>query len=103
MIRRPPRSTLFPYTTLFRSDEAGEPLARDVRRQESQQRAVGDPIVDQTVAQSPHHVMTSAQSGSVLQIDVVDVEIFAKGARNVPVSAVVVQLGRDGGIRGHGV
>src|SRR3712207_9435730 len=26
MIRRPPRSTLFPYTTLFRSDEEGEPL-----------------------------------------------------------------------------
>src|SRR3712207_8944840 len=24
MIRRPPRSTLFPYTTLFRSQEAGE-------------------------------------------------------------------------------
>src|SRR5438270_12594592 len=24
MIRRPPRSTLFPYTTLFRSDEAVE-------------------------------------------------------------------------------
>src|SRR3989454_2153112 len=24
MIRRPPRSTLFPYTTLFRSPEAGE-------------------------------------------------------------------------------
>src|SRR3712207_8617766 len=43
MIRRPPRSTLFPYTTLFRSDEradnrrGGEPeggggdLARDGR------------------------------------------------------------------------
>src|SRR3712207_8791435 len=26
MIRRPPRSTLFPYTTLFRSD--GEPVTR---------------------------------------------------------------------------
>src|SRR2546429_3518904 len=25
MIRRPPRSTLFPYTTLFRSDFAGNP------------------------------------------------------------------------------
>src|SRR5258705_9977097 len=25
MIRRPPRSTLFPYTTLFRSDHAGGP------------------------------------------------------------------------------
>src|SRR3712207_6916163 len=24
MIRRPPRSTLFPYTTLFRSDDEGE-------------------------------------------------------------------------------
>src|SRR3712207_7431872 len=27
MIRRPPRSTLFPYTTLFRSHELGTPLA----------------------------------------------------------------------------
>src|SRR3712207_7304901 len=26
MIRRPPRSTLFPYTTLFRSDEQGHPI-----------------------------------------------------------------------------
>src|SRR3712207_7479574 len=26
MIRRPPRSTLFPYTTLFRSDDAEGPL-----------------------------------------------------------------------------
>src|SRR3712207_8505490 len=26
MIRRPPRSTLFPYTTLFRSDAGQEPL-----------------------------------------------------------------------------
>src|SRR2546430_5412152 len=36
MIRRPPRSTLFPYTTLFRSehDDAGlrAPLADDPRR-----------------------------------------------------------------------
>src|SRR5256885_12275320 len=30
MIRRPPRSTLFPYTTLFRSlDDAGDDLGRD--------------------------------------------------------------------------
>src|SRR2546430_13582974 len=36
MIRRPPRSTLFPYTTLFRSkirlraqDRTGEPFERD--------------------------------------------------------------------------
>src|SRR3712207_7403274 len=42
MIRRPPRSTLFPYTTLFRSlavrDEAGHPAAA-VRPQH------GEPVV----------------------------------------------------------
>src|SRR3712207_7817301 len=32
MIRRPPRSTLFPYTTLFRSDH------RHVQQQEGRQR-----------------------------------------------------------------
>src|SRR5438067_11001025 len=29
MIRRPPRSTLFPYTTLFRSPGAGNPIDGD--------------------------------------------------------------------------
>src|SRR3712207_8231286 len=28
MIRRPPRSTLFPYTTLFRSEEENRPIGR---------------------------------------------------------------------------
>src|SRR2546430_10073513 len=28
MIRRPPRSTLFPYTTLFRSPRVGAPLVQ---------------------------------------------------------------------------
>src|SRR2546430_7702560 len=33
MIRRPPRSTLFPYTTLFRSQSRREPqLLEDVRQ-----------------------------------------------------------------------
>src|SRR3712207_7514592 len=31
MIRRPPRSTLFPYTTLFRSRDARSPLAHRMR------------------------------------------------------------------------
>src|SRR3712207_7925035 len=53
MIRRPPRSTLFPYTTLFRSalprpDDAGP--ARQADRPDRQQdllgrrRAIGHPI-----------------------------------------------------------
>src|SRR3712207_9384409 len=31
MIRRPPRSTLFPYTTLFRSADAADELAHGLR------------------------------------------------------------------------
>src|SRR2546429_5984218 len=33
MIRRPPRSTLFPYTTLFRSGAEGERVAMDLHRE----------------------------------------------------------------------
>src|SRR5438874_7956986 len=32
MIRRPPRSTLFPYTTLFRSHKTGALATRDLER-----------------------------------------------------------------------
>src|SRR2546425_6930747 len=40
MIRRPPRSTLFPYTTLFRSDSAAERRRGDflARRRHRRQR-----------------------------------------------------------------
>src|SRR5437899_8412461 len=37
MIRRPPRSTLFPYTTLFRSARRGE--AREARRRRRKRRS----------------------------------------------------------------
>src|SRR2546430_9089613 len=40
MIRRPPRSTLFPYTTLFRSVHDEEQDAADVRQRELKQRAI---------------------------------------------------------------
>src|SRR2546430_11738972 len=41
MIRRPPRSTLFPYTTLFRSDGQGQ--CYDVRTR----RPIGAPLPHQ--------------------------------------------------------
>src|SRR5256885_9999886 len=44
MIRRPPRSTLFPYTTLFRSDDAAAHLLdvgpREAVRDRQRQHAV---------------------------------------------------------------
>src|SRR3712207_7010392 len=36
MIRRPPRSTLFPYTTLFRSHQAGRRVALAIGDQDVQ-------------------------------------------------------------------
>src|SRR5256885_16036144 len=43
MIRRPPRSTLFPYTTLFRSDRVRCPYPRDsVPGRGGSREAVGD-------------------------------------------------------------
>src|SRR3712207_8556781 len=51
MIRRPPRSTLFPYTTLFRS--VGEPLVVEAHEMEDRGVEVVDvhPAVDGAEAQ----------------------------------------------------
>src|SRR2546430_9199971 len=46
MIRRPPRSTLFPYTTLFRSQRSAVGDERDIevgQRIESMETAAGEP------------------------------------------------------------
>src|SRR3712207_7268836 len=40
MIRRPPRSTLFPYTTLFRSRNPNEPGGREHRSEHATNRNV---------------------------------------------------------------
>src|SRR5687767_15914191 len=41
MIRRPPRSTLFPYTTLFRSEEHDAPVGLDRARKADSGRPRG--------------------------------------------------------------
>src|SRR3712207_7461098 len=42
MIRRPPRSTLFPYTTLFRSGVVVDPDAEKLARLDAQPRLLGE-------------------------------------------------------------
>src|SRR3712207_8031933 len=42
MIRRPPRSTLFPYTTLFRSTKGIVPVLRELASQGFRGPALGD-------------------------------------------------------------
>src|SRR5256885_16386084 len=54
MIRRPPRSTLFPYTTLFRSIERGKPQqnGRHERMHRTLKHALGkEPAADKAALQ----------------------------------------------------
>src|SRR2546428_7688930 len=55
MIRRPPRSTLFPYTTLFRS-EGAKPHRRAARAPRCHEGAsVGDPVPLAAGSRSEEH------------------------------------------------
>src|SRR5256885_11076845 len=58
MIRRPPRSTLFPYTTLFRSDAQGLGLVRRLGALAPgcvRQRALADAARGESAKRSEEH------------------------------------------------
>src|SRR5258708_9035996 len=59
MIRRPPRSTLFPYTTLFRSSAPGPPgsSSTSTRRRLFSRRPVGRSEEHTSELQSPDHLV----------------------------------------------
>src|SRR3712207_8021941 len=46
MIRRPPRSTLFPYTTLFRSARVGHVLGDVLAAVDARQHEIGPGLAD---------------------------------------------------------
>src|SRR2546427_5159202 len=57
MIRRPPRSTLFPYTTLFRSDLPRRRRAKDrpvARTAQTRQLRLGDSFLPDQTSGRPH-------------------------------------------------
>src|SRR5205085_5491793 len=64
MIRRPPRSTLFPYTTLFRS--IASPKARALSR--SFPEAGSSPIVPRTHRSEEHTSELQSQSNLVCRL-----------------------------------
>src|SRR3712207_8163134 len=63
MIRRPPRSTLFPYTTLFRSLDRQE----DQRPEDEAEPAQGLPGGDQVAARRDQIVQPPVAGGMVLR------------------------------------
>src|SRR3712207_7389161 len=64
MIRRPPRSTLFPYTTLFRSEEEVHPLDRRRALVQGVDLGVADVLLDRVVlreARAAEHLQRARQ------------------------------------------
>src|SRR2546430_11743877 len=59
MIRRPPRSTLFPYTTLFRSEPARAAVAARAGRPERRQEPTS---LDQRLPVTLRHVVDAVRS-----------------------------------------
>src|SRR5438034_9099201 len=69
LIRRPPRSTLFPYTTLFRSSDVFLAVSRDAGRTFGAPRRVNDTIGDARLngEQPPQVALRSEEHTSELQ------------------------------------
>src|SRR2546426_9396255 len=74
MIRRPPRSTLFPYTTLFRSSQEDE---RDERATRVEQQGHEPPVhsTSRTIS-----ISTGMFTGSPVEIEMV-LEVDRKSTR----------------------
>src|SRR3712207_7666115 len=93
MIRRPPRSTLFPYTTLFRSDGAADvPRARRVPGEGARARRLPDvrhrlpPVRRRRLGRSEEHT-SELQSRQYLVCRL----LLEKKKDNYPVDAGIVQ------------
>src|SRR3712207_7191626 len=63
MIRRPPRSTLFPYTTLFRSHQQGHRVRGEQVREPTVGGGAGEDVVPTTGRQLDAGVAPPARGG----------------------------------------
>src|SRR2546430_8730133 len=68
MIRRPPRSTLFPYTTLFRSHDSSQEHQTRQTRQRQLRRAVAFRRVDNARRSEEHTSELQSQSNLVCRL-----------------------------------
>src|SRR3712207_8508001 len=62
MIRRPPRSTLFPYTTLFRSEQ-GKDVVQEEEPREPKDRRSGDRSEQEDAANEAPDAAEPGESG----------------------------------------
>src|SRR5258708_29720036 len=59
MIRRPPRSTLFPYTTLYRSNQINEKILKKIR-EEIINKGREKPKDETAIGHADHDILKSA-------------------------------------------
>src|SRR5256885_13078573 len=96
MIRRPPRSTLFPYTTLFRS-ERDRRLAVGIARGGEGDVGEGEDDAAVRVALEVHHVRLEPEAHAAVataQVEVLDAE---RGGPGILLDALP-ELGADLGV-----
>src|SRR2546426_4299078 len=69
MIRRPPRSTLFPYTTLFRSAVMGTAVATGTNRAvDAANRAIASPLLEDNSIQGAQGILINISGSSSLTL-----------------------------------
>src|SRR2546425_6085244 len=92
MIRRPPRSTLFPYTTLFRSLPSRHRLPAHPRRAQGESVVVRlfAGLLDDQYTAGPQHLSRSEEHTSELQslAYLVCRLLLEKKKKNMPISHV---------------
>src|SRR5256885_5874928 len=101
MIRRPPRSTLFPYTTLFRSElllDTGALVSLLDRSQRRHREFVGffqtwqrEAVTTEAVLTEATHLLARVSGGGVACLDFV----LSGGAVLVPTSAAALRRARE--------
>src|SRR3712207_5613540 len=92
MIRRPPRSTLFPYTTLFRS------LLRATAN-----LSTGGTSIDRTDEMHPDNVTACEMAAGVVGLDIAGIDVITPDIR-VPFrenGAVIIEVNAAPGVRMH--
>src|SRR5687767_15557899 len=97
MLRRPPRSTLFPYTTLFRSGRGGSDDLRGGAGNDTITWSVGDgnDIVDGGSESGGHDVqiINGDDTAQIITISAVDLDSNPANGVNDPVSIGIDQDG----------
>src|SRR3712207_9370985 len=76
MIRRPPRSTLFPYTTLFRSLDTVPAPGERVFLRGTANLSTGGTAIDRTDVMHPDNVTACEMAAGIVGLDIAGIDVI---------------------------